>query len=365
MIKLLLTLLILLLITLTITSNSINNINNNKVFINNKDNKNNINIKHNDINDKDKDDDNNDDKIYSFDSNLDKYNRYKKLIESLNNNSNIKKTLVSLEERIAILIKEDIFLMLQSFLSIWTMSNVIIENLLTDNYKQSIRIQSLIVIIICKIIDIMIRMKTIQVWEEETDDKIKIKKGYNNEKSNNSTIMIDIANNDLNKIVSSKESQQIAYAIIMLICFSPKGSFYPLILAEIPNIIRYIVIITFVIAPTEMKSIMSNQLLFHNNNNNNNNNSNSSISILDTSCESLAFIFEFGLLFSTLLKSQMSWSRILQILMIIQYSIARVSLFSSSGNININEILTKGININLKGKELKKKGKKGKKNNRT
>jgi len=204
-------------------------------------------------------------------------------------------------------------------------------------------------------------MKTIQVWEEETDDKIKIKKGYNNEKSNNSTIMIDIANNDINKIVSSKESQQIAYAIIMLIFFSPKGSFYPLILAEIPNIIRYIVIITFVIAPTEMKSIMSNQLLFHNNNNNNNN---SSISILDTSCESLAFIFEFGLLFSTLLKTQMSWSRILQILMIIQYSIARVSLFSS-GNININEILIKGININLKRKELKKKGKKGKKNNRT
>jgi len=355
MIKLLLTLLILLLITLTITSNSINNINNNKVFINNKDNKNNINIKHNDINDKDKDDDNNDDKMYSFDSNLDKYNRYKKLIESLNNNNNIKKTLVSLEERIAILIKEDIFLMLQSFLSIWTMLNVIIENLLTYNYKQSIRIQSLIVIIICKIIDIMIRMKTIQVWEEETDDKIKIKKGYNNEKSNNSTIMIDIANNDINKIVSSKESQQIAYAIIMLICFSPKGSFYPLILAEIPNIIRYIVIITFVIAPTEMKSIMSNQLLFNNN---------SSISILDTSCESLAFIFEFGLLFSTLLKTQMSWSHILQILMIIQYSVARVSLFSS-GNININEILIKGININLKRKELKKKGKKGKKNNRT
>ena len=357
MIKLFLILLILLLITITITSNSINNINNNKVFINNKDNKNNINIKHND---KDKDDDNNDDKIYSFDSNLDKYNRYKKLIESLNNNNNIKKTLVSLEERIAILIKEDIFLMLQSFLSIWTMLNVIIENLLTDNYKQSIRIQSLIVIIICKIIDIMIRMKTIQVWEEETDDKIKIKKGYNNEKSNNSTIMIDIANNDINKIVSSKESQQIAYSIIMLICFSPKGSFYPLILAEIPNIIRYIVIITFVIAPTEMKSIMSNQLLFQNNNNNNN----SSISILDTSCELLAFIFEFGLLFSTLLKSQMSWSHMLQILMIIQYSIARVSLFSS-GNININEILTKSININLKGKELKKKGKKGKKNNRT
>ena len=97
---------------------------------------------------------------------------------------------------------------------------------------------------------------------------------------------------------------------------------------------------------------MLNQLLFQK--------TSSSISILDTSCELLAFISEFGLLLSIILQSQMSWSRILQGLMIIQYSIARISLFRGGG-IDINQI------INGKG-QMKKKNKKTKgkrKNDRT
>ena len=152
-------------------------------------------------------------------------------------------------------------------------------------------------------------------------------------------MIIDIANNDIHKIIMSKESQQMAFAIIMLICLAPNGAVYPLILSEIPNIIRYIVIIAFVVSPIEMKSMILNELLFQKDD--------KSISILDKSCELLAFVSEIGLLFSILLQNHMSWSRILQGVMIVQYAIARVQLYYSAGGIQINQLL------NIKGKASK------------
>ena len=68
--------------------------------------------------------------------------------------------------------------MIQCLLSLWTLLNVLLENVLAINYQQSIRLQSIVVIIITKVIDIMIRMNTIQSWEEDRDDSIKTKPGF-------------------------------------------------------------------------------------------------------------------------------------------------------------------------------------------
>lgn len=198
--------------------------------------------------------------LYSYDSNKDRYYRYNKLIASITTNKNINSLLVSLEERLAILIKEDVILLIQSLLSLWTILNVLLEHVLANTYKHSIRIQSLIVILLCKAIDIIIRMNTIQSWEHDDDGTIKIKPGIKSD--SNSTTMINSAKNDIRNIVNTKESQQIAYAMVMLVCMVPVGSVYPLILADIPNIVRLTIIITYVMIPNEMKATITNRLIF-------------------------------------------------------------------------------------------------------
>lgn len=281
--------------------------------------------------------------LYSYDSNKDRYYRYNKLIASITTNKNINSLLVSLEERLAILIKEDVILLIQSLLSLWTILNVLLEHVLANTYKHSIRIQSLIVILLCKAIDIIIRMNTIQSWEHDDDGTIKIKPGIKSD--SNSTTMINSAKNDIRNIVNTKESQQIAYAMVILVCMVPVGSVYPLILADIPNIVRLTIIITYVMIPNEMKATITNRLIFKENNNDS--------SILDTGCELLAVISEILVLISFVFRSNMSWLSIVQASIIVQYSIARLSLFSS-GSIDATKILS-AIFPSKKTKKRKKK----------
>jgi len=302
----------------------------------------------------------NNEKTYSFDSNNDRVNRYNKLITSIKSNTNIIKLLVSLEERIAILIKEDILLMIQCLLSLWTLLNVLLENILAINYQQSIRLQSIVVIIITKVIDIMIRMNTIQSWEEDRDDSIKTKSGFKsiNDDKNTTSIMIDKATNDISNIVNSKESQQIAFSLVMLICMAPRGSVYPLVIADIPNIIRLTIIIAYVIVPNEMKSLIANNIIFKE--------TSSDYSVLDTTCDILALISELGLMLTTLNPSNMSFMNIVQAIVIAQYSITRISLFiSRSGStIDINNIITMSLdffNNNNNNNKKKKTGNRKKK----
>jgi hypothetical protein len=189
-------------------------------------------------------------------------------------------------------------------------------------------------------------MNTVQSWEHDDDGIIKAKPAIKSD--NNSTTMIDSAKNDIRNIVNTKESQQIAFAMVMLVCMAPVGSMYPLILADIPNIVRLIIIITYVIIPNEMKSTIVNRMIFKEND--------SDDSLLDTSCELLALISEVLILISFIFHSNMSWLSIVQASIIIQYAIAKISLFSSgSMGLDITKILTI---IFPKKKETKKRKKK-------
>lgn len=143
---------------------------------------------------------------------------------------------VELDKRFATAVRLDPFISIQFLLSIYIFFNHIIESFLPQNYRLRIRIQNLVT---------EIGSHIVEIWQ-----KIKIPE----ELSNDSGMFLDNnilmnARNDMMKIAKSREGQQIAYSLLCMLNGTPSYCVLPLIIRDLPLLLKSFGIIFIVCFP--------------------------------------------------------------------------------------------------------------------
>lgn len=143
-----------------------------------------------------------------------------------------------LEERISEIIKSYPMLVIQSFFSIFIIINFLVDifQYIPTKFIHKLRIQSCIIIILIKLVDIL---KTFNIAD------FNIRDTYSEDE------LYDEAKLDITKLIKSKESQIIAFYLLCLIIKCPIGLIPIYIIHNIPIFIRLAIIISLVILPKQ------------------------------------------------------------------------------------------------------------------
>ena len=169
---------------------------------------------------------------WRFDNRRNRNIRFEQLYENITEMKEIE-----LDKRMAAAVRFDPFIIVQFFLSTYVLLNHLIEPVLPDNFRPRSRLQNLLMETSVHILEIFLRIQIPQ------------------ELSNQSGIFCDQdilqdAREDMIRLASTREGQQIAYSLICIFNGHPAGCVAPLLIRNIPAFLRYLGIIILLCFPS-------------------------------------------------------------------------------------------------------------------
>ena len=141
-----------------------------------------------------------------------------------------------LDKRIAATVRLHPLIILQFCLSSYVLLNQAIESFLPEGFRSRIRFQNLLTVTSVHFIETLMRFQIPSDLENQS--------GIFTERD-----IIQDARSDMSKIALTKDCQQIAYSIISIFNGSPAGSVLPLLIRNIPALIRYLGIVILLCLP--------------------------------------------------------------------------------------------------------------------
>ena len=134
---------------------------------------------------------------------------------------------VELDQRIAIAVRQDPFMVIQCLTTTYILLNTIVEQIVPEKLKPRIRLQSLASAIILHMIEIILRL--------EIPPDLANQGGIFLE-----TDIITDARVGMRRIAGSREGQQIAYALVCILHGFPSGCVIPLLIRDLPSYLKNI-----------------------------------------------------------------------------------------------------------------------------
>lgn len=146
-----------------------------------------------------------------------------------------------LDKRIAAAARLDPHLLMQFLLSTYVLINHVIESILTQKFRQRIRMQNLFTEISIHLFEIWLRIEVPKELSDQTET-------FRDSK------MVSGIRNNIKKIVRKREGQQVAYSILCLFNGLPNGCVLPLIIRDLTLLLKSMGIILLLCFPEKGKN---------------------------------------------------------------------------------------------------------------